>query len=159
MKFFKKGAKSLGKMFKKANHTATKVFKKGSSVAHKIGTTMDKVAGSTVGQAILDYVPEGHAIYNVARAGIGGLDKGLSKVGQLSEGIEDMTKAKSLDSALKQSDALYDSGKSSLGRGKTEFRKQRGELEKFEGYRKGRDKAKAAFEKGRGKLEKRFGRR
>ena len=87
------------------------MFSKASGVAHSIGGVMDKVAGSAVGKGILDAIPEGHLIYDTVRTGVSAVDKGFHKASELSKGVERISQAKNLDSALKQGEQLFNAGK------------------------------------------------
>ena len=97
---------------------------------------MDKVAGSAVGKGILDAIPEGHLIYDTVRTGVGAVDKGFHKASELSRGVERISQAKNLDSALKKGEQLFNAGKAGFEESKKDYREVRGKLEKVKEKRR-----------------------
>ena len=152
MSFFtklKKTARQGGRLFTKANRGAGTFFRKASSVAHQVGLGMDKIGHSKVGNAILDAIPEGHLIFDGARTGVGGLDKGFHTASQLSKGVDKLAHSKNLNEAIKEGESLFRKGRAGYKTGKSDYEETKGKLEKVSESRKKRHK------KRRGKRERR----
>jgi len=107
MTWLSKAGNSFKKWVHKGSGTEASFSKKAAGIAHTIGHGLDKFEHSSVGKAILDAVPEGHAIYDTVRGGTGLAEKGFKGSEKLSRGIGKLTKSKSLGQALKEGKKLY----------------------------------------------------
>ena len=114
MTWLSKAGNSLKKWVHKGSGTVASFSKKASGIAHSIGHGLDQFEKSSVGKAILDAVPEGHAIYDTVRGGAGLAEKGFKGSEKLSRGIGKLAKSKSLGQALKDGKKLYKETKSSF---------------------------------------------
>ena len=130
MGFFSKivsGAKSFAH---KASAGVESIASKASGALHSVNNVMDKVAGSSIGKAVLDAIPEGHAVFDAVRGGTGAMERTAHSVKSLAGGVRNLTGAKDLKSAINQGQALAKQGRSVIGQAGRDYRHTKSELER-----------------------------
>ena len=130
MGFFSKIASGVKSFVKKGASEVESFASKAGGALHAVNNVMDKVASSSIGKAVLDAIPEGHAVYDTIRGGTGALERTAHSVKDLAGGVKNLTGAKDLQSAVKDGQSLVRQGKSIAGQAGRDFRQTKSELER-----------------------------
>jgi hypothetical protein len=111
MSWLTKAVGNTKKWVNKASGSVQAFSHKAAGVIHDVNSTFDKFAGSTVGKALLDAIPEGHLIYDAVRSSTGLAEKGFKGAETLAGGVKGLSKSKSLKQALTDGKKLFASTK------------------------------------------------
>ena len=130
MGFFSKAFSGAKGFVHKAASGVESIASKASGALHSVNNVMNKIQQSSIGNKILDLVPEGHAVFDAVKGGVGAAERTAHSVGSLAGGVRNLTNSKDLKSAVDEGQRLVKQGRGIVGQAGRDYRQTKSELER-----------------------------